>query len=330
MRISHLFFGVVAAAAFSTPTWAASTSCTAQAELSPRDRDALAAVALSTTQAIATQDYATLKTALLPAVAADWENIREAVEQTGSLLKGGQIQLRSAYLLDATSLSAPADTQFFCGNQTGTLTVTLSMRALPPGRYAVVLAESAGSPFLGQIALILAADANQWKLGGLSIRPGQIDGHDGRWYWTRARDLALNTAKNDPWSAYLSYELARILLVPVDFLSSPNLDRLNQEQSAIRNSPQEAFPYTLQDGARSWKIEAVHADPSMLHADLAVIYDPTGVTDPAAQRTEATAVLSALLKAQPGLRAAFHGMSAYALKDGKPAPILDLPMNQIP
>jgi hypothetical protein len=54
------------------------------------------------------------------------------------------------------------------------------------------------------------------------------------------------------------------------------------------------------------------------------------VTDPAAQRTEAVAVLSALLKAQPGLRESFHGLWAYAMKDGKRIPVIELPMAQIP
>ena len=29
-----------------------------------------------------------------------------------------------------------------------------------------------------------------WKLGGLTVRPGAIDGHDGVWWATRARELA--------------------------------------------------------------------------------------------------------------------------------------------
>ena len=79
-----------------------------------------------------------------------------------------------------------------------------------------------------------------------------------------------------------------------------------------------------------WKIDAVRVDATLLHADLAVAYESTGVTDPAAQRTEAISVLSALLKAQPGLRENFHGLWAYAEKDGKRTPVLEVPMAQIP
>ena len=62
----------------------------------------------------------------------------------------------------------------------------------------------------------------------------------------------------------------------------------------------------------------------------AVAYDSTGVTDPAALRTEATAVMSAFLKAHPGIRANFHGLWAYADKDGKRTPVMELPMKEIP
>jgi hypothetical protein len=337
MRLCLKFCAVPAALvlALALPLTGGATSCTTQAALQPQDREALTATAGRLAIAVTQQDYAALKTALLPAVAGDWESIRAAAEQAAPLLKGGQIQLRNIYLLDASSLAAPADTQFFCSNATGSLTVTVNMRALPPGRYAVVLADGAGAPLAGQLGFILAWDASgakpEWKLGGFSARPGMLDGHDGVWYWTRARELArTESSKNDPWSAWFSYEAARALLLPVDFLASPNLEKLTQEQAQIKNSPQDAFPDLLPDGPRTWKIVAVHLDPSLLQADLGVLYESTGVTDPAAQRTEAIAVLTALLRKQPALRDNFHGLWAYAMKDGKPAPILELPMAQIP
>jgi hypothetical protein len=244
------------------------------------------------------------------------------------VVKGGQIKLRSLYLLNATSLTAPADTQFFCSNASGSLTVTMNMRALPPGRYAVVLADAAGAPMGGQLGLILAWDdaAVEWRLAGLSVHQGILDGRDGVWYWAHARTLATV----DPWSAWFCYETARYLLVPVDFLSSPNLEKLTQEQAQIASSPQNAFPLLLPDGNRTWKIEAVRVDAALHFADLGVAYESTGVTDPAALRTEAVAVLSAFLKAQPGLRGNFHGLWAYAVKDGKATPVMALPMAQIP
>jgi hypothetical protein len=304
-------------------------SCTTQAELLAPDRNALAAAGVRLSQAVLEQDYAGLQAALLPAEAGEWDGVRDTVEQAVPLLKGGHIQLRSVYLLEAGSLAAPADTQFFCSNQSGSITVTINMRALPPGRYAVVLADAAGAPLGGQLALILAWDGagSAWKLAGLTVRQGIFDDHDGVWYWERARELV---KAGLPWSAWYCYEAARYLLVPVDFLSSPNLEKLGAEQAQIKGAPQDAFPYSLADGDRTWKIDAVHLDASLREADLGVTYESTGVTDPAAARTEAIAVLSALLKAQPGLRQTFHGLWAYAVKDGKRTPVIELPMAQIP
>lgn len=297
--------------------------------LSP-DRDALAAAGGRLAAAVAQQDYDSLKSALLPAEAAEWEGIRGAAEQAAPVLKGGQIQLRNLYLLDATMLPAVADTQFFCSNATGSLTVTITLQSLPPGRYAVVLADDAGAPLGGQIGLILAWDptgAAAWKLAGLSVRQGIFDGHDGVWYWTHARELA---SQDQPWSAWYSYDAARWLLVPVEFLSSPNLDKLDHEQSLIKGGPRDAFPISVHDGDRVWKIDSVRLDTSLHQDDLGVTYESTGVTDPAALRTEAVSVLSTFLKAQPALRASFHGLWAYAMKDGKRSPVMELPMAQIP
>ena len=313
------------------PAASRATSCTTQAELLSQDREALVAAGGRLSAAVLAQDYTALQAALLPAEAGDWDGIRGAVESAAPLVKGGQVQLRSLYLLDARSLAGPADAQFFCSNASGSLTVTMTMRGLPAGRYAVVLADAAGAQLGGQMGLILAWDTAAqpaaWKLAGLTVRQGNFDGHDGVWYWTRARELV---RADQPWSAWYCYETARTLLVPVDYLSSPNLDKLGQEQGLIKGSPLEAFPYSIQDGERTWKIDAVRPDASLREADLGVTYESTGVTDPAAQRTEAIAVLSALLKVQPGLRQNFHGLWAYAMRDGKRTPVIELPMGQIP
>jgi hypothetical protein len=306
-------------------------SCTSQAELLPQDRDLLAAAGLRLAVNVAQQDYTALQAALLPAEAAAWDGMRTAVEQAAPLLKGGQIQLRNLYLLDASSLTAPADTQFFCSDSTGALTVTLTMRALPPGRYGVVLADAPGAPLAGQLSFILgwvgSGPSAGWKLGGLTVRQGRFDGHDGVWYWSRAREAAHSDLT---WSAWYCYEAARYLLVPIDFLSSPNLEKLAQEQAQLKNSPRDAFPYSLADGPRSWKVDDIHLDTTLNQADLGVTFESIGVGDPAAARTEAVAVLSALLKVHPGLRENFHGLWAYAQKDGKRTFAIELPMAQIP
>jgi len=299
--------------------------------MTPQDRGTLASEGERLSIAILQKDIGSLQSALLPSLSSEWENIRGAVDQAAPLVKGGSVQLRNIYLLDASSLTTQSDTQFFCSNANGSLTVTINMRSLPPGRYALILADAAGATLAGQIGIVLAWDTSgsvaAWKLGGVSVRQGSFDGHDGVWYWSRARELA---HENLPWAAYYCYEIARYLQIPVDFLSSPNLEKLNQEQAQINGAPANAFPYTLAGGERSWRISSVRLDASLRQPDLAVTYESAGTSDPAVARTEAMAVLSALLKAQPGLRQNFHGMWAYASSNGKITPVIELPMAQIP
>ena len=40
--------------------------------------------------------------------------------------------------------------------------------------------------------------------------------------------------------------------------------------------------------------------------------------------------MSAFLKAQPGIRANFHGLWAYSMSNGKRSPVMELPMAKIP
>jgi hypothetical protein len=322
---------LAATALLAMPAGGFAASCTTQAELTPQDRGTLAAVGERLSTAFVQQDLGALQNALLPAMASQWNGIQGVAEQAAPLVKGGKPQLRNIYLLDASTLSTPSDTQFFCSSANGALTVTVNMRSLPPGKYALVLADAAGAQLAGQMAVILVWDTTssspEWRLGGLSARQGIFDGHDGVWYWTRARELA---KENMPWSAFYCYEAARYLQIPVDFIMSPNLEKLSQEQSQIKGSPADAFPYTLAEGSRSWKVENVRLDASLHEPDLGVTYESVGSADPAVARTEAMAVLSAVLKAQPGLRQNFHGMWAYASKDGKITPVIELPMGQIP
>jgi hypothetical protein len=322
---------LIAALLIAAPAAGFAASCTTQSELTQADRGNLASLGEQLSEAVLRQDTSALQTVLLPAVSGQWEGIREAVEQAAPLVKGGKAQLRNVYVLDASTLTAPSDTQFFCSNANGSMTVTISMHALPPGKYALVLSDAVGAPMAGQMGFVLVWDtagASGWKLGGFSARQGSFGGHDAVWYWTRARELARS---NLPWAAWYCYDTARYLELPVDFLSSPNLDKLVQEQMRIKGGPSEdTFPYSVTSGDRTWKIDGIRLDASLHEPDLGVTYESTGSTDPAVLRTEAIAVLGALLKAQPGLRENFHGMWAYASTNGKATPVMELPMAQIP
>jgi hypothetical protein len=309
-------------------------NCTTQASFKPADRDALLAAGNSIADAVAAQNFDTLQASLLPAIVGEWDSIRGVAQSAAPILKGGKAYWSDGYLLDATDLKAPEDTQFFCTNADSSVTMTISLRNLPAGRYALLIADYEGAPLAGQLALILGADSNaggKWKLGGLFVREGALDGHDGVWYWRHARELA---GKKAVWSAWFSYDTARWLLLPVDFLSSPHLDKLNREQSQLGTNPTDTLPLTVSgsgaDAGKIWRITAVHLDTTLHSPDLAVVYEGTGLTDPAASRAEATSVMSAFLKLHPELRENFHGLWAYAEKDGRRSFAIELAMHDIP
>jgi hypothetical protein len=314
-------------------------NCTTQAALQPADREALLAIGNTLAGAVAAQNFDLLQSSLLPAVTGDWEGIRTVAQSAKPLLQGGTLVWGDAYLLDATDLKAATDVQFFCTNADSVATVTINLRSLPAGRYALLIGDYAGAPLAGQLALIVGSDPSaggKWKLGGLFAREGALEGHDGVWFWTRARALAEkkagNQAGNQAWAAWFSYDVARWLLLPVDFLSSPHLEKLNHEQSLTSANPADSMPQTIlsSTGGKSWKITALRLDTTLHTDDLALTYEGSGITEPLAAKAEAVSVMSALLKLHPELRDNFHGLWAYAEKDGRQNYAVELAMHDIP
>lgn len=313
---------------------AGAVNCTTQSSLQPGDRQALLTAGNSIADAIASQNLDSLQADLLPAVIGEWDSIRSATQGAAPLFKGGKVYWGDGYLLDATDLKAPADTQFFCANADSAVTMTISLRSLPAGRYALLIGDYEGAPLAGQLALILGTDTTaggKWKLGGVFAREGSLEGHDGVWYWRHARELATRKAE---WSAWFSYDAARWLLLPVDFLSSPHLEKLNKEQSQLSADPLNSLPLTVtgsgSDSGKSWKITALTLDTALHTPDIAVVYEGTGLTDPMAARAEAVAVMSAFLKLHPELRENFHGLWAYSEKDGRRSYAVEQAMHDIP
>jgi hypothetical protein len=332
MLAGGLWLSIAAAGLSSTPLWG--SSCTSEASLQPADRQAILAAGNSIADSVASQKFDQLQASLLPAVLSDWDSIRGAAETAAPILKGGKVYWSDGYLLDATDLKAPADTQFFCSLGDSSVTVTISLRSLPAGRYALLIGDYEGAPLAGQMALILGTDTTaggKWKLGGLFVREGALDGHDGVWYWSRARELA---AKKASWSAWYTYDAARWLLLPVDFVSSPHLEKLNREQSQLGPDPAETLPIAVvgsgANAGKNWRITALHLDTSLHSEDLALVFEGTGLTDPQAERNEAIGVMSAFLKMRPEVRENFHGLWAYAENDGKRSYAVELAMHDIP
>ena len=260
--------------------------------------------------------------------------LREAEGVSGvSLLRGdiAALTVDALYLLDASDLKAAEETQFFCGVTGSPLTVEITIPALPPGKYALAILHATGVQQPQQLSLVLENDpagSPDWKLAGFFTRPMTMGGHDGVWFWTQARDYA---AKKQLWDAWFYYQTAQYLLDPVDFISSPNLQKLQREAEQARpdNLPG-SDPLHLSSGTQTFDIVSLHTGELSNQLDLVVTYNATPNQDPVTARAQVTAVMRGLLQQHPELLTAFHGLWVYAATPGNQSPFaLELPMGQI-
>ncbi len=307
-------------------------SCTTQSQMTSAQRTALAQTAQMIAANVESGNAAAVRNQTIAAVAAQFDGIATSIQQINASIQHATLTVDSVYALDASDLKAAQETQFFCGVAGSALTVEVTIPNLPPGKYALAIIHATGVKQPQTISLVLQNDpagSADWKLAGFFTRPMTIGGHDGIWYWRQARDYA---AKKQLGPAWFYYQTAQNLLVPVDFISSPNLQKLSKESEQSRP---EALPgqdpMKLSAGAQTFNVTNVHVGEFSDQLDLIVTYTATPGLDPVAARAQVTAVMRAILQQYPGLQTAFHGLWVYAATPGSQAApfALELPMNQI-
>jgi hypothetical protein len=260
----------------------------------------------------------------------DTDFITSTVNDLKPLLTGATITVDSLFALDATTEPAGASrTDFFCGSPV----VVINFNDLPPGAYALAILHATGVPKPQQLTLVLAQGADQrWMLGGFQPRPMTQAGHDGLWYWVSARKFA---QKNQNWDAWFYYKTASFFLSPVDFLSSPNLEKLHTEQDQVKpdNLPG-AKPLVINAQGSVFQVTSVDTTSEFGQYDLDVQYSPDSsqiaqLRDPPTARKQVTQVMTALLALHPELHDGFHGIWVHANQGNDAVFSLDLPMDQI-
>lgn len=309
---------------------AAAVTCTTQSQMADAQRGAYVQAVRSLATQVQSGNAAGVKANTIASVAAQFDPIARTIQAASSSLQGASLTIQSVYGLRATDLKAPADAQFFCSVPGSQLLVTLSIPQLPPGDYAFSVVHATGVKQPQQISMILANDpagSAQWKLAGLFVRPLTSAGHDSVWYWTQAREYA---KKQQRWNAYFYYQTAAYLSMPVDFLSSPNLEKLQKEMNGARpDGLPGAEPMTISANGQSFAITDLRTDGSLGGLDLVVRYKATDVSDPVATRSRNVEVMKALVSQHPELREGFHGLWVYAEAANQRPFAIELPMNQI-
>jgi hypothetical protein len=295
------------------------------------DRTSLQGSARSILAQVQSGDEGAVQANTIPAVAADFNGIRSSIQYLHPLVQRAAITVDALYLLDASGDPAgEARTDFYCGSPV----VALNFTNLPPATYALAIVHATGVPQPQQVALILSKVAGgRWLLAGFFDRPMVAAGHDGLWYWSSARQYA--QTKMD-WDAWLYYRMAANLLNPVEFLSSPNLEKLQHETDQVKpdNMPgAQALRITVHGG--TFTVTAIDTTTELGGLDLDVHYSPDAtqasqLQNPPMAREQVSAIMAALLELHPELSKAFHGIWVHADQGNASLFALELPMNQIP
>lgn len=315
------------AIALTTIPIARAETCTTQSALAQPERDAIATAARNLATLVQANNAASLRSLSVAEVAKDFNSLQYLIGTTAPKLTGGALTVDQVYLLDATSLkrnpdgSAP-DAEFYCSLNRSTMETEFSIPALPPGKYAfamITVAPAPGSaaPAPWHLSFLLRQDQGKWLLAGFYPKPLTAAGHDGLWYWTRARQFV--TAK-EPWNAWLYYQAAQSLLQPADFVNSTHLDKLHTEAvnaapPALSEGVSIDAPLVVKgpDGVEyhftGLGVDDTLAQPTL---DIAAHLHVDPESDPAAARKRNTTAAAALLAAYPELRKPFHGVWIFA------------------
>jgi hypothetical protein len=313
------------------PLAATAASCKTQSQMTAAQRDALSAAARTLITEAQSGDVQTMRANTIPAVAADFSGIAASAEALKPLLQQAAITVDSLYTFDS-SADAPGATRtdFYCG----TPVVVLNFTDLPPGSYALAILHATGVPKPQQISFILSETPDhRWMLGGFSSKPMMQAGHDGLWYWASARKFA---QENMNWDAWFYYRTAADTLDPVDFLSSPNLEKLQQEEQKVRptNLPTPQQPLMISGQGSVFQVTSIDTTVTFGPLDLEVHYIPSAsqaaqLLDPPTARKQVTAIMTGLLALHPELQSAFHGIWVQADQGSASLFSLELPMDQL-
>jgi len=322
-------FSILACVGLANPP-AYGASCTTQSQMTPVQRDSLSTMAKNVLTQVQSGNAQALQQLTLPSVAANFSGLLNSVQHMQPLVRSASITIENLYMLDAMDIPPGApQTDFFCGSPV----VVFNIPNLPQGMYAITILHATGVPQPQQVSLILAKTPDgRWALAGLFYKPMMAADHDGLWYWQFARKYA---QQKWDWNAWFYYRTATDLLAPLDNLSSPNLQKLQEEANSAKpdNLPTDK-PITLSANGATFQLSAVDTTTQFGGLDLDVHYTPDAaqvaqLRNPPDARKQVVDIMNALLALHPELHNAFHGMWVHADQGNVSLFALELPMEQI-
>ncbi len=307
-------------------------SCEAAMDMDPATRSALENAGKRYFQMASGGDVFNLRQNAIPSLVANFSGIETAGVDNRANIQGTPT-IRPPYLLVAPGTAPVEKAEFLCGvfgaqGQTANSAVFV-INNLPPGTYAVVIADVTGPKGPYTVSFVLQQAGADWKIGGFYVRSGEAAGHDAQWYITQARQYA---AKGESHDAYFYFQQARELVAPVPFMSTLQTDKLYDEAHKAQPSdlPTAGNTADLQAGnGKTYKLTNIFPLAVGNDLDLVVKYQSADVSNTTQAFADNMAVIKALVSKYPELRQAFAGVVARAVQaDGKDYGSL-LPMKDI-
>ncbi len=308
------------------PAWA--QTCLTASDMGPNAVSTLENTAKRYFQMAAQGDSASLQQNAIPGLASSFGGVEAAVNDHKAEFAGAQSSVRQPYVLEAPGAAPLQRAEFFCGIYNSPDRVGFSIPNLPPGIYAVVIQDvtttkgarysltmvlqdmSAGGAAQNQnpeTALATAA----WKLAGYYVRPETINGHDGQWFWDKARQFK---SQNQLLNAYYYYIEARQLLSPVDFMGTPQLDKIYDEtQQAVPKDMPVNGPVDNAIGGQTYKLAQVFPVPVGQELDLVIKYNVPDISNSTQTFQQNMNVIKGFVAKYPEVRSAFDAVVARAV-----------------
>ena len=274
-------------------------------------------------------DVAGLRANAMPEIAGNFGGIEKAVVENKLYFAQGPPSETRVFILDASeSKTALQRADFYCGIYNSSDRVGFSIPSLPPGRYAVSIARVMGQQPITLTMILQDEGKNSWKLAGYYARLNSIGEHDGQWFLSKAREYKEKGQRYNAWFYYLT---AWDLIAPVDFMGTPQLDKLSDEIQAARpgDLPTTGAPLELAAGGKTFKIIDLAGIPVPGNLDLRAQYETANAGNPNLAVQGNLAVSKALLTKYPEFRDAFGAVIARATDNNGHAYSTLTPMNDV-
>ncbi|MDP9268978.1 MAG: hypothetical protein M3P27_11735 [Acidobacteriota bacterium] len=298
---------------------ASAENCLTTGDMDAATKSAIESTARQFYGYTAAGDVSSLRMSAIPSLQGNFGGIERSALASKDALAGSQPNIYSTYMLDATGGPATIDrAMFMCGVYNSADRIQFSIPNLPAARYALVIMEANGQKGPYWLSLILQQMnggqqmASGWKLAGFYPKRRRVGSNGPGWYLTHARDYR---AKGEMHNAYFYYVTARDLALPVSFMITRPVEKLDSEAQPIvpRDLPGDS-PMTLAAGGKNYQITQIFPVQVGDGMNLVIKYKAlTDVNDARSSFANNMELIKAFAQRYPEYRTAFTGYVARAV-----------------